>query len=108
MFAVERLLNETNINVYIYNGQLDSIVNTLATYNWVNRLKWPGREFWVNAPRNALVADGIIQGYYKTTGSFSMYWVYRAGQMVPVDNPPAMHEILRHIAKSTQLQTNMI
>lgn len=103
--SVERLLNETRVKVCVYTGQLDLIVDTPGTYAWVDRLKWPGRSAWDAAPRQPLVgvdvptgrATHYVEGYYKKSGLFSMYWVDRAGHMVPADNPPAMYAILEQL-----------
>lgn len=102
-FSVERLLNETTIGVCVYTGQLDLIVDTPGTYNWVERLRWAGRPSWDSAPRRPLIGasgSSIIEGYSKIYGRFSMYWVDRAGHMVPADNPSAMHAILQQITKA--------
>lgn len=79
----------------VYSGQLDLIVDTPGTYDWVERLKWEGKSGWDNAYRRSLVANGVIEGYKKEYGNFGMYWVNRAGHMVPADNPAAMNEILK-------------
>ncbi|XP_066592767.1 probable cytochrome P450 305a1 [Prorops nasuta] len=95
--VVERLLNETNIGVYVYNGQLDLIVDTPGTLEWVEKLKWSGSSAWLSSPRNAVVANNVIEGYVKAYGNLKMYWINRAGHMVPADNPTAMAKILQDI-----------
>lgn len=96
---VERLLIETSIEVHIITGQLDLIVATPGTVEWVKKLQWPNSEAYVASPRNTLVMNGIIEGYYKQYEKFNMYWINRAGHMVPFDNPPAMDYILRKVTK---------
>lgn len=92
---MESLLNQTSLKVFVYTGQLDLIVDTPGTYDWVMRLNWKNRTQWNSAPRRALVSDGIIEGFKKEYGNFGFYWVNRAGHMVPADNPAGMAEILK-------------
>ncbi|XP_052128745.1 retinoid-inducible serine carboxypeptidase-like isoform X1 [Frankliniella occidentalis] len=97
---VERLLSETDLKVVVFNGQLDLIVSTPGTLAWAERLKWRMGEYWVTkAPRRALAVDGILEGFVKSAGKFSFYWINRAGHMVPADNPAASIEMLRQVTE---------
>ncbi|XP_070150580.1 retinoid-inducible serine carboxypeptidase [Polyergus mexicanus] len=96
---VEELLNETNLNVYIYNGQLDLIVDTPGTLLWVEKLEWA--QWWKWLPREPLLSeDGFLEGFLKIWDKFCMYWVNRAGHMVPRDNPAAMKVILQNLTSN--------
>ncbi|KAK3930482.1 Retinoid-inducible serine carboxypeptidase [Frankliniella fusca] len=100
---VERLLSETDLKVVVFNGQLDLIVSTPGTLAWAERLKWRSGEYWVTkAPRRALAVDGILEGFVKSAGKFSFYWINRAGHMVPADNPAGSIEMLRQRGSGTQ------
>lgn len=80
--AVERLLNETNLKVFVYNGQYDFIVPIYGTVTWVENLKWSGTESWKNLQRKPFVVDNIVEGFVKEYGKLKMYWINRAGHMV--------------------------
>lgn len=97
MFSVELLLNTTSIHVVCITGHLDLIVATPGTVKWVDALRWPGKQGYVNSFRNGLGVNGVLEGYTKIYDKFSMYWVNRAGHMVPADNPVAMASILRDV-----------
>ncbi|KYN45011.1 Retinoid-inducible serine carboxypeptidase [Trachymyrmex septentrionalis] len=97
---VEALLNETDLNVFVYNGQMDLIVDTLGTLHWVEKLKWKNADTWKNSNRNSLVVKSIIEGYFKVQDNFRMYWVNRAGHMVPKDNPVAQEKILQDLTSN--------
>ncbi|XP_072743969.1 retinoid-inducible serine carboxypeptidase [Anoplolepis gracilipes] len=97
---VEQLLNETDLNVIVLNGQLDLIVDTPGTLLWVEKLKWKNADNWKNSLRKPLVSEEIIEGYFKTYDNFAMYWVNRAGHMVPKDNPVAMEVILQDLTNN--------
>uniref|UniRef100_A0A6P7FN15 Retinoid-inducible serine carboxypeptidase n=1 Tax=Diabrotica virgifera virgifera TaxID=50390 RepID=A0A6P7FN15_DIAVI len=96
---VEELLNTTDLIVAVYNGQLDLIVDTPATYNWVENIAFKGKDEWEHAERIEIynAVDYIQQGFYKRANKFAFYWVNLAGHMVPHDNPTAMEFILRDV-----------
>jgi serine carboxypeptidase 1 len=94
---VERLLNETDLTVAVYNGQLDLIVDTPGTIDWVDRLNYKGSEEWAIANKNGFGVDNILEGYEKKAGNLKFYWVLRSGHMVPSDNPSAMLYILHQV-----------
>jgi serine carboxypeptidase 1 len=95
---VEELLNTTDLNVAVYNGQLDLIVDTPGTVEWVDKLKFEGAEDWKLTNRKPIVVNDVVEGYYKKLGNLGMYWVDRAGHMVPRDNPAAMEFIIEDVA----------
>ena len=94
---VELLLNNTQIEVVVITGQLDLIVATPGTVMWVDRLSFAEKQEYVAFPRSAIAVNGILEGYRKHAGKFSMYWVNRSGHMVPADNPAAMKFILDRV-----------
>ncbi|CAD0199722.1 unnamed protein product [Chrysodeixis includens] len=62
--GIEKLLNETDIILTKYNGNLDLICDTPGQLLWVDRLKWHGAEAYKQAPRlpiweNELQGEGI-------------------------------------------------
>lgn len=95
MDVIELLLNNTSVDVVVITGQLDLIVATPGNVVWVEKLKWNGRNDYLNAPRTAVGAKGILEGYQKSYGKLSVYWALRAGHMVPADNPSLMDYILQ-------------
>lgn len=95
MDVIELLLNNTSVDVVVITGQLDLIVATPGNVVWVEKLKWNGRNDYLNAPRTGVGAKGILEGYQKSYGKLSVYWALRAGHMVPADNPELMDYILQ-------------
>ncbi|XP_067004537.1 retinoid-inducible serine carboxypeptidase [Anabrus simplex] len=94
---VERLLNETSLDVVVFSGQLDLIVDTPGTVDWVQRLQWSGADGWRKGSRDPLTVNGVVEGYVKRNGHLTFYWINRAGHMVPTDNPNAGLEMLRQV-----------
>lgn len=79
---MELLLNTTDVPVFVYNGQLDLIVDTPGIVYWIDSLNWTRKNEWAGANRRAIVYDGINEGYVKNVGNLYMYWINRAGHMV--------------------------
>ncbi|XP_044014632.1 retinoid-inducible serine carboxypeptidase-like [Aphidius gifuensis] len=96
---IEEILNNTNLDVFVYSGQFDIVVPTSGTLAWIENLKWKHDDEWKNSTRYPLVIDDIIEGYFKEFNHFKVYWVMRSGHMVPADNPSAMKQILKHLTK---------
>ncbi|KAJ8667664.1 hypothetical protein QAD02_009327 [Eretmocerus hayati] len=96
---VEELLNKTNLRIVIYSGQLDLVVDTPGTVEWVQRLNWKYAKEWDRSIRYPLVINGTIEGFYKSHKNLDFYWVNRAGHDVPKDNPVAMAAILERGTK---------
>ncbi|XP_045532548.1 retinoid-inducible serine carboxypeptidase-like [Pieris brassicae] len=93
--GIEKLLNETNIIVTKYNGNLDLICDTPGQILWVDRLKWPGAENYKNATRQPIWENNKLEGYYKSYGNFRFFWINKAGHSVPRDNPAGSNAFLR-------------
>lgn len=97
--VVEEVLDNTDLQVVVFNGQLDLIVDSLGTLRWVDRLEWSGSSQWRSANREPLTINGVIEGYVKNAKNLYFYWINRAGHMVPTDNPAAATELLRRVTK---------
>ncbi|TDG50365.1 hypothetical protein AWZ03_003270 [Drosophila navojoa] len=96
---VEELLNSTTVQVGVYSGSLDLICATPGTVNWIANMKWNDKDKYLSSPRVDITVDHVLEGYKKTAGNFSMFWVKRSGHMLPADNPAAMSHILQHYTK---------
>uniref|UniRef100_A0A023GNA5 Carboxypeptidase n=1 Tax=Amblyomma triste TaxID=251400 RepID=A0A023GNA5_AMBTT len=95
--TVDRLLNETDIKIAVYSGQLDLIVDALGTLQWMEQLKWPGMKEFQTATKEPMVVQGETAGYHKVFKNLALYWVLKAGHMVPADAPLAAQSMARHI-----------
>ncbi|XP_058457678.1 retinoid-inducible serine carboxypeptidase-like [Malaya genurostris] len=91
---IELLLNSTSLDVIVITGQLDLIVATPGNVAWMEKVQWSGRNQYLQAPRDGVGPQGMLEGYQKSFGNLYMYWALRAGHMVPADNPVFMDYIL--------------
>ncbi|XP_028034257.1 retinoid-inducible serine carboxypeptidase-like, partial [Bombyx mandarina] len=93
--GIEKILNETDIILTKYNGNLDLICDTPGQILWVDRLRWPGSEAYKNAPRLPIWENNKLEGYYKAFENFRFFWINVAGHSVPRDNPEGTNAFLR-------------
>ncbi|XP_032394534.1 retinoid-inducible serine carboxypeptidase isoform X2 [Etheostoma spectabile] len=98
---VDRLLT-AGVNVTIYNGQLDLIVDTMGQELWVKKLKWeglPGFNKLRWTPVDDPTSPGVTGAFCKTYKNFSFYWILKAGHMIPSDQGPMALQMLKMITQ---------
>ncbi|XP_037544740.1 retinoid-inducible serine carboxypeptidase [Nematolebias whitei] len=99
--VVEQLLT-AGVNVTVYNGQLDLIVDTMGQEMWVNRLKWAGLPSFSKlrwTPLDDPASPGVTGAFFKTYKNFSFYWILRAGHMIPSDQGAMALQMLKMITQ---------
>lgn len=82
---VDDLISNTSLQVTVYSGQLDLIVDTIGTEAWVNRLTWSGLAEWNATQWQPVLVKNQRTAFYKTFQNFSFFWILKAGHMVPAD-----------------------
>ncbi len=92
---VESLLEE-KVNVIIYNGQNDFVVNTAGVLNYLNSLNWEGISYWKRSRKEIWTVHGIMSGWAKVYNNLWFVLVNSAGHMVPTDQPEAAFNLLGH------------
>ncbi|XP_034750910.1 retinoid-inducible serine carboxypeptidase [Etheostoma cragini] len=98
---VDQLLT-AGVNVTIYNGQLDLIVDTMGQELWVKKLKWeglPGFNKLRWTPVDDPTSPGVTGAFCKTYKNFSFYWILKAGHMIPSDQGPMALQMLKMITQ---------
>ncbi|KAM9345890.1 retinoid-inducible serine carboxypeptidase [Symphorus nematophorus] len=98
---VDQLL-AAGVNVTIYNGQLDLIVDTMGQERWVKQLKWEGLPGFNKLRWTALddpASPGVTGAFYKTYKNFAFYWILKAGHMIPSDQGPMALQMLKMITQ---------
>ncbi|KAG8129362.1 hypothetical protein E2320_016063 [Naja naja] len=101
---VDSLL-EANVNVTVYNGQLDLIVPTIGQEAWLRKLKWPKlKEFntlkW--QPLYTCPECTETAAFYKSYCNLSFFWILKAGHMVPADQGDMALKMLRMVTQQKQ------
>ncbi|EDO31722.1 predicted protein, partial [Nematostella vectensis] len=100
---VSYLLNK--INVVIYQGQLDMICDTNGAENWMKKLKWNGLDDFLNTPRQPLYPPSGLKtkqtgAFRKKYGNLSLYYIMKAGHMVPSDAGEMALEMVKDIIQA--------
>ena len=100
---VDDLLKNSDLDIVVYQGQLDVICNTAGTLGWIRRLTWPGLSGFRSAKRQTLYHPDTKapQMFVKNYGHLTMYWVLDAGHVVPADTPEAALRILEATVTGT-------
>ena len=93
---LEYLLNETDIRVVVYNGQLDLTCSIMGSERWISNLHWKDSAGFRRAKKQlfAKQADGQPLAYRKEYGSLSLYYILKAGHFVPIDQANAAIQML--------------
>ena len=100
---IDYILNETNIKVVVYTGQLDLIVDTIGTLNWIQSLKWSGLKNFENTSKNVMAdSTGYPIAFYKSYKNLSLYWILKAGHMVPSDAGNTALKMLEKVLQSNR------
>ncbi|XP_062886779.1 retinoid-inducible serine carboxypeptidase isoform X1 [Mobula hypostoma] len=95
--TVDQLL-AAGVNVTVYNGQLDLIVDSLGQEAWVRKLKWRGLPVFSSQQWRPLYTRSHptnTAAFYKHYRNFGFFWVLKAGHMIPADQPEMALQLLR-------------
>ncbi|XP_046893949.1 retinoid-inducible serine carboxypeptidase [Hypomesus transpacificus] len=98
---VDKLL-DVGVNVTVYNGQLDLIVDTMGQEEWVKKLKWAGLQGFNKlkwTPLDDPESPGMTGAFCKTYKNFSFYWILKAGHMIPSDQGPMALQMLKMVTQ---------
>lgn len=98
---VSKLL-KYGLKVVIYQGQLDMICDTLGAEKWITKLDWDGLAEFKNTNRVPLyppsgMKDRNTGAFYKAYRNLELYYIMKAGHMVPTDNGEMALEMVKRI-----------
>ncbi|XP_043861443.1 retinoid-inducible serine carboxypeptidase [Dromiciops gliroides] len=96
---VDELL-DAGINVIIYNGQLDLIVDTVGQEAWLRKLKWPELSTFNQMKRTPLYVNPEsydTSAFFKSHKNLAFFWILKAGHMVPSDQGEMALKMMRMV-----------
>ena len=98
---VSKLLNY-GLKVVIYQGQLDMICDTPGAEKWIAKLSWDGLPEFQNTNRVPLyppsgMKDRDTGAFYKAYRNLELYYIMKAGHMVPSDNGEMALEMVERV-----------
>ena len=91
------LLDEYNLKVYIYNGNVDMMTNTEGLLHYLNTLQWSQKIQWKLTHFKPFYADGLEKGVYKSYKNLFYMYAYNSGHRVSYDEPDVTFELLSRI-----------
>jgi serine carboxypeptidase 1 len=98
---------EAGLDVNVYGGQLDLIVDTLCIQGWLYNLPWAGMEKFksVNS-RSALTSaedNQTMYGFVQSYQNLHFWQINGAGHMVPLDQPAAAFRMFEDILSGSSV-----
>jgi len=76
-----------DIPVLVYAGDQDYICNWIGNRAWTLQLRWPGKEAFNAASEEPYMVNDQEAGRIRTSNGFTFLQIYKAGHMVPMDQP---------------------
>eukprot|EP00794_Sanderia_malayensis_P005523 gene5523-6208_t len=99
---VSKLLS-FNVQVVVYQGQLDMICDTAGAELWLRKLTWPGMEKFFQALRKPVYLKGDVTrstaAFLKQYAHLKLYYILKAGHMVPSDAGEMALQMLSQVIK---------
>ena len=96
---VSKLLN-FGLKVVVYQGQLDMICDTPGAEIWISKLDWEGIKDFQVASRKPLYPNLKTRNtgaFVKSFKNLELYYILKAGHMVPSDNGEMALEMVRRV-----------
>jgi cathepsin A (carboxypeptidase C) len=93
---VSYLLHE-KLKVLVYSGDQDFICNWRGGEAWTNAVDWEHKKDFNAAEYDQWYADNQLHGEYKSAKNFVFLRIYKAGHMVPMDQPAASLAMLNEL-----------
>ncbi|MED6220612.1 hypothetical protein PIB30_046374 [Stylosanthes scabra] len=87
-------LLEDGIRFLAYVGEEDLICNWLGNIRWVRAMEWSGQKEFKEAPAVQFKVNGEEAGSLSSHGPLTFLKVYKAGHLVPMDQPEAALDML--------------
>lgn len=95
-------LLQAGVQVVVYEGQLDMICGVVGAESWIKKLTWDYLPQFLNSSRQPLYIPAPLQmketaAFLKSFKNFELYYILKAGHMVPMDAPAMALEMLKNI-----------
>ncbi|XP_047312950.1 serine carboxypeptidase-like [Impatiens glandulifera] len=94
-------LLEKGIKVLLYVGEYDIVCNWIGISRWVQAMKWSGQKKFNATSIVPFEVNGVVKGRLKEYGPLSFLKFYKAGHMVPMDQPKTALKMLKRWTQGT-------
>lgn len=95
----EKWTSEKKLNILVYNGDTDYIVNFMGSQNWIGKMELHQLQTWTKW----LGSDSQVAGYFVKYDGMSFATVKGAGHMVPKDRPQHALDLITAYLAGTPL-----
>ena len=92
-----QILNSEKYRVVFYSGQLDIIIASPLTENFIASLNFTQADALQRAPRHIWRVEGEVAGYVKEAPNVAQILVRDAGHLVPYDQPKWAYDLISRI-----------
>ena len=91
------VLLDGGVQVLVYHGVWDYIVNWYGGIDWVSRLDWKYNKEW-NAQKNTTwTVQDELAGFYQSYANLTFLQILGAGHLAPMDEPVNALEMIRRL-----------
>jgi cathepsin A (carboxypeptidase C) len=106
MPQVAWMLDNTDLEVLVYSGDKDYIVNWRGGEAWTLATKWANKKEFNDQAYESWTVDGTPAGEIRQYGNLHFLRVFDAGHMVPMDQPVHALAMLDRFIKNDWNLTN--
>ena len=99
--SVEYLLAQPELQVLLYNGQLDLICDGQGVQQMLFATNWTSLQQWKAQQKQVWYLGEQVVGNFKANDQLCYALVYNAGHLVPGDQPPAALNMLQRFLSWT-------
>jgi serine carboxypeptidase 1 len=99
--SIDYLLNTSSIEVNVYEGSFDLIVDTPGIKWAISQLTWNGLDGWNLSGKINSRINGVIKGNSKCYENFCSYYLLNSGHSAPAQSPDFGLEMLRMIVSGS-------
>jgi serine carboxypeptidase-like clade 2 len=78
----QKFMDNTDWRILIYSGDVDSVLPTLGTQEWINTMDMPIKKGW-----KVWKSKGELGGYVQEYEQLTFLTIHGAGHMVPYFRP---------------------
>eukprot|EP00928_Gymnodinium_smaydae_P043949 TRINITY_DN29355_c0_g1_i1.p1 TRINITY_DN29355_c0_g1~~TRINITY_DN29355_c0_g1_i1.p1 ORF type:complete len:507 (-),score=75.46 TRINITY_DN29355_c0_g1_i1:387-1907(-) len=101
-------LLRADVQVLVYAGDTDFMVDWVGCRNWVANLPWEHQKDWLSAPNEPFVLHNRSRGMKQSAYGLTFLQLYDSGHMVPMDQPEVALQMLADFIKNAPLRTTEV
>jgi Serine carboxypeptidase len=98
---VAELLDQWQIRVLVYNGDMDMSTNAAGSEMLLNKMEWSGHTAWKVAARGVwMLRNNTVAGYVKKYADLTFLVVKNSGHLVPLNRPVQALDLIERFLRN--------